>query len=613
MLFCPSLLLPAALSLAVQRSTPESHDSSTGRPSEFERADETGKPRVRVKETIIGFNDPAMNQESFISSPDGRRVAYMIMAGEGLAVVCDGQKGESFEGIAEGSLAFSPDGKHFGYVGTRPGQQYVVVDGQVHEYDGVSKQGIVFSPDGSRVGWVAARDKSQFAVIDGQEGHPYDGISPQGILFSPDGKRYAYVAHSAEKYVVVMDGEEGPLLDALAGLQFTAHGRHALYMGIREGKRHAVIDRAIYGPFEDLRPKSGSSVENPLLDVFEVSSDGSRVGFIAQRGEEMFVNVDGVESGPYRGCAGLAISPDGSCVAYLATRGEGWFMMVNGEERPGNAFQSLSFSPDGKRLASIVKRGDKRLAQVDGVEGKEYDRIEEPGIRFSSDGKHTTYLAMLGAEKFVVTDGVESPPFRRLGKTHLGFVPNGTRTMYSVQRGEGEVLVVGGVEGPVVKSLRTLAFTNDGSRYAYAAEIGDDRWAVVVDGVTYGPGGKLQPESEHYFKSLGKRTPLFSPDRKHVAWVGVRDTGWVAVVDGKESRPYNLVMRSTLDFSPDGEHIAYIASREGKKLIVVDGFEVENEWDGFLQKSDMVWDGPRRFSIRGSRNPRYLLIEVEIL
>jgi hypothetical protein len=288
-------------------------------------------------------------------------------------------------------------------------------------------------------------------------------------------------------------------------------------------------------------------------------------------------------------------------------------MIVNGEEHSGDGLQSLSFSPDGKVLASIVKRGDEHLARIDGVDGKAYDRIENPGIRFSADGKHTTYLADRNGEKTVVTDGVEGPSFRRLGKTHLGFVPNGSMTMYSVRRGELEALVVGGVEGPTVKSYRSLCFSPDGTRYAYAAEKEEGKWIVVVDGVAYGPGGRLRPGEVRAFHALGKQTPRFSPDGKRVAWVGTRDEGWVAVVDGQESALFNLVMRSTLDFSPDSQHFAFVAAREGKKMIVVDGFELENGWDGFLQGSDLVWDGPRRFSIRGARNPRFLLIEVEIL
>src|SRR5688572_30762779 len=157
-------------------------------------SDAAGRPRARLRETLIGFDDPAMNGESFLASPDGRRVAYVVMAGDGLAVVADGVQGEMFEGIGDQSLQFSPDGKHVGYVGTRPGVQCVVLDGKVHEYHAISKHGIVYAPIGPRYGWIAVRDGKYIVVVDGVESQPYDGVSPQGLLFSPDGKRSAYAA-----------------------------------------------------------------------------------------------------------------------------------------------------------------------------------------------------------------------------------------------------------------------------------------------------------------------------------------------------------------------------------------------------------------------------------
>jgi hypothetical protein len=605
-----ALLLVPVGPLAAQQAT-------EGRPSEVELADSTGRPRVRVRETIIGFNDPNMNEESFVSSPDGKRVAYMVMAGEGLAVVVDGEKGEAFEGIAANSIVFSPDGKHLGYVGTRPGKQYVVLDGRVHEYTGVSKQGIVFSPDGAHHGWVALRaDRTQIAVVDGVESAPYEDIAAQGIVFSPDGRRHGFIASSAGKFLVVIDGEEGPLFDSVASLRFTAAGR-ALYVALREGKWFAVVDGVPHGPYDELRSlsrPSGDEDPAPTVEAFEVSADGSRVGFVAKRGEEWFAVVDGEEHGPYERCVGLALSPEGSRMAFLASRGDGWFMVVDGEERPGNTLESLSFSPDGKRLGTVARRGEKRFAAIDGVEGKEYDRIDEPGVRFSPDGQHTAYVAEVGGEKLVVIDGVESPRFKRLGRTSLTWIPNGSRPFYSISKGSKlEALVVGAAEGPAVKGYRSLVFSPDGSRYAYIAEKETGGFVVVLDGVEYGPGGKLEPGSTRAYPKVAKGAPTFSADGKRVAWVAVGEKGFVVVVDGKESRPYNVVMRSTVDFTPDGAHVVFVASRDGQNMIVVDDFEIANGWDPPLQRSRFVWEDDRRFSILGSRNPRYLLIEVEIL
>lgn len=604
----PHLLLvlptPGAPSVALQEDT---H-------APLEVKDARGQVVARARETIIGFNDPMMNEESFVASPDGRRVAYMVMDGSGVAVVVDGVKGEPFEGFATGSLVFSPDGAHYGYVGTRPGKHIVVHDGKLHEYSGVSKQGVVFSPDSSRVGWVAEREGRQLVVVDGSEGPEYDGIAPQGILFSPDGKRYAYQAKSAGKYLVVVDGEEGRLWDMVAGMSFTAGGQHSLYVAMRENRWFAVIDGVDYGPYDELRSLNPANKGTPdqMIEVFEVSTNGARVAFIGKREEQWYVHLDGKEQGPFQTCAGLALSPEGSRVAFLATRGEGWFMSIDGVEHKGQNLESLSFSPDGQRLASVVKSGEKRRARIDGADGKEYDKIEAPGIRFSYDGKRTAYLAELGGEKRVVVDGVESAPFKRVGKTALGFVPGSARPMYSFRRGEREVLVIDGVEGPACLSYRSLAFAPDGSRYAYAAELDKDRWVVVVDGAVHGPGGPWKDGQGRAYKKLGKRTPSMSPDGKRVAWVGVQEEGWKVVVDGVESPAYDIVQRSALEFSPDGKHVAYCAQRLGKKMILVDGHEIDGGWDGFRPQDAIVWSDSRNFSIRASRNPRYLLVEVTL-
>ena len=605
---------PFLLLALVPQSQPAHQEAAQPNDGPKTIADATGRPRVRIQESLIGFNDPAMNEESFVASSDGRRVAYMVMAGDGLAVVVDGIRGEMFEGIADQSLAFSPNGKHLAYVGTRPGVQCVVLDGKIHEYRGVSKHGIVFNHDGSRYAWSAIRDGKHLVVVDGGESPPYDGVGPQGILFSPDGRRCSYAVATGGKQLVVTDGEEGPLFDTVGGLQFSANSQHVIYLAVRDGKRFVVVDSNTFGPYDELRTlRPGGGPESAFLDVLEISADGSRVGFVGSRGAEWFAVVDGKEVGPFQKCVGLALSPEGSRTAFLATRGQSWVMVIDGEERPGAGLQSLSFSPDGKRLGSVLRREGKSHALVDGMEGKGYDSIEEPGIRFSHDGQHVTYLAQVSGEYMVVLDGEEGPLFKRQGKTPLAFIPNGTEVMYSIRRGEREALVIAGREGPTVKSYRSLTFSPDGKRYAYAAELDTDRWIVVVDGESYGPGGKLGPDDTRAYGSLGRRTPLFSPDGQKVAWVGVRDSGWVAVVDGVESRPFNIVMRSALDFSPDGQHVVFVGARNGRKMIVVDDLEIDGGWDGFLHQSDLVWDGPRRFSIRAARNPKYVLVEVEIL
>jgi len=65
---------------------------------------------------------------------------------------------------------------------------------------------------------------------------------------------------------------------------------------------------------------------------------------------------------------------------------------------------------------------------------------------------------------------------------------------------------------------------------------------------------------------------------------------------------------------PDSEHFVFLATvRANKSGIVVDDIEA-TRLDGFLQKSDLAWDGPRTSSILRLAQPALPpQIEVEIL
>ena len=75
------------------------------------------------------------------------------------------------------SLAVSRDSKRMAYGALRGGRWLVVVDGQEgNGYDGVIEGSPIFSPDGNRVAYGAARGGKRFVVVDGQEGKEYDGL-----------------------------------------------------------------------------------------------------------------------------------------------------------------------------------------------------------------------------------------------------------------------------------------------------------------------------------------------------------------------------------------------------------------------------------------------------
>jgi len=74
------------------------------------------------------------------------------------------------------------------------GKQFVVVDGLPgSEYDGIAEGGLVFSPDGKRIAYGAKNGNKWFVVIDGKPGPEYDDIVQREPTFQPDGS-FAYLA-----------------------------------------------------------------------------------------------------------------------------------------------------------------------------------------------------------------------------------------------------------------------------------------------------------------------------------------------------------------------------------------------------------------------------------
>src|SRR4051794_17189713 len=76
---------------------------------------EVGEPAPRrgaTERTIVAIDFDTWLSDSLRISPDGRRVAFVRRIGDGQCVVVDGREGKRYDGIGEGTLAFSPDGRH---------------------------------------------------------------------------------------------------------------------------------------------------------------------------------------------------------------------------------------------------------------------------------------------------------------------------------------------------------------------------------------------------------------------------------------------------------------------------------------------------------------------
>jgi predicted Zn-dependent protease/Tol biopolymer transport system component len=105
----------------------------------------------------------------------------------------------------------------------------------------------------------------------------------------------------------------------------------------------------------------------------------------------------------------------------------------------------------------------------------------------------------------------------------------------------------------------SLRLSPDGSRAAYAAQYGN-RFVVVVDG----------KEGKKYDQVV-RGTPVFSRDSRHVAYGAGSSGAHVVVADGKEGEPYDEVF--LVGYTPDGKKLFYGARVGNQVTFVVNGKE----------------------------------------
>lgn len=181
----------------------------------------------------------------------------------------------------------------------------------------------------------------------------------------------------------------------------------------------------------------------------------------------------------------LSVSPDGKRVAYFrkSIDGKKWTLVVDDVE--GDPYDGISqnnplFSLDSRRVAYVAERGSRKLAIIDGREGKEYDAAGD--ITFSPDSQRVAYMAAQGDERFMILDGSEQAlHFDALHASGPIFSPDSQRVGYAAKRGTKWLVVVDGVAGAEYDGTGGLAFSPDSRQWAHFANRGP-KSLVVLNG-----------------------------------------------------------------------------------------------------------------------------------
>ena len=183
--------------------------------------------------------------------------------------------------------------------------------------------------------------------------------------------------------------------------------------------------------------------------------------------------------------ASLSVSPDGKRVAYFrkSLDGKKWTLVVDdveGEPYDGVSQNNPLFSPDSRRVAYAAESGSRKLAVVDGREGKDYDAVGD--ITFSPDSQRVAYMAAQADERFMILDGAEQPlRFDALHASGPIFSPDSQRVGYAAKRGAKWLVVIDGVAGAEYDGAGGLAFSPDSRRWAHFANRGA-KSLVVLNG-----------------------------------------------------------------------------------------------------------------------------------
>jgi hypothetical protein len=185
------------------------------------------------------------------------------------------------------------------------------------------------------------------------------------------------------------------------------------------------------------------------------------------------------------------------------------------------------------------------------------------GAVISPDFRHAAFITTRGTrQQAVIRDGIEEKAYDEVGS--IRFSPDSQRLAYQASHGGKGMVVMDGREGPPFDGLGegNPVFSPDGKRTAY---VGMRRknpagMFVVVD-------GKEGPAMDELIDS-----PVFSPDSRHVAYGAQRGMRKFVVLDGKEGPHFDLVaLDPPLTFSPDSQRLAYVASSLPQMVAVVDG------------------------------------------
>jgi hypothetical protein len=454
------------------------------------------------------------------------------------------------------------------------------------------------------------------------------GEKPAGLvqlMMNANRKTLIYRVGRDGKLVLIHEGKESAAYDSFGEYYLTNDPNRVLYIGRIDKKCHAVVD--------------GVVTEHEYASFLRYSEDGRHVGYLGRREKDFFMVLDGKELPEYESMWGIQFA--GEYLISGAKKGERWVFAMNSSEGPEHdkVFPAGPFDVpryvaiDGREVwlctVELPAKGEplpdklaevrvKQLALLDEDYAKQDIYIDRATTRDvllhgntarncqvfhdgklvgvyeghnggtpSPDGERLAVIATRARAYHVLLDGESFGPYESAWSPPV-FAAEGKRFAFFAQRGGQWFVVCDGKESDGVPfGPNVIVFSPDCARVA--AQLGDGMNRVVMlDGKIVGryakprddAGGRLGWEGDRFRPVRSDPSPpalAFSPDGKHLAWVGGRGKDEFIVVDGREGPPYGGI--NWVRFSSDGNHLCYLAQRRDapdgpvRPRMVVDNIE----------------------------------------
>jgi hypothetical protein len=221
------------------------------------------------------YYDPLDPMWSPRDRPVVERYAALYPQGYGEFLAVNGEPVQPSLGTGAdiGPVIYSADGKRYAAVCTKPTAQYILLDGKRGwEFAHIEAASLTFSPDSTRIGYIATRDGTRYAVIEGKLSPVPEGTI--AVKFSANAQRVA--CGGAE---VLIDGQPTGLRGACT---FSPDSQHVLVAGwnISDQKTGLYFDgRLVYG--------------NPRgVIAWAFSADSQHLYWLASEPDNRLVDVD---------------------------------------------------------------------------------------------------------------------------------------------------------------------------------------------------------------------------------------------------------------------------------------------------------------------------------